>query len=113
MKAAIDKGDWDTVKKFFEEYASKVNPEADVIFTDSYVNNNYYRPMKVLAGSFAERAVSAKQTALVEQEVAFEGAMKGLLNCVQDLPGEGFFAAPIKMPTGAARTKLVRPSRNG
>ena len=40
--------------------------------SDSYVNVNLYRPMKVFSGSFAERGQSPKQKALVDQEVAFE-----------------------------------------
>jgi len=35
----------------------------------------------------------------------FEVAMKSLENCVKDVKGEGFFAADIKMPTGAAKKK--------
>ena len=38
----------------------------------------------------------------------FEVAMKSLENCVKDVKGEGFFAADIKMPTGAARKKQAQ-----
>lgn len=34
--------------------------------------------------------------------------MKGLEGCVKNMKGEGFFAADIKMPTGADRKKQVR-----
>lgn len=34
-------------------------------------------------------------------------AMKGLEGSVKDMKGEGFFAADIKMPTGADKKKQV------
>ena len=34
--------------------------------------------------------------------------MKSLEGCVKDMKGEGFFAADIKMPTGADKKKQVR-----
>ena len=33
--------------------------------------------------------------------------MKSLEGCVKDMKGEGFFAADIKMPTGADKKKQV------
>ena len=33
--------------------------------------------------------------------------MKGLEGCIKNMKGEGFFAADIKMPTGAARKAQV------
>jgi hypothetical protein len=77
LKTAIEKDDWDTVAKFFEEYVVKYNPndKSQIDQTDTYVNKYYYRPMTVLSGSFAERGTSPKQKALMEQEVAFENAM--------------------------------------
>eukprot|EP01036_Dinobryon_divergens_P025509 gene25509-34062_t len=107
LKSAIEKDDWDVVAKFFEEYVSKYNPndKSQVDQTDSYVNNYILRPMKVLSGSFAERGTSPKQKALADKEVDFEKAMTRLEGCTKDMPGEGFFAATIKMPTGNERTK--------
>ena len=32
---------------------------------------------------------------------------KNSAGCTKDMPGEGFFAATIKMPTGKERTKQV------
>ena len=34
--------------------------------------------------------------------------MKGLEGCIKNMKGEGFFAADIKMPTGAARKAQVK-----
>lgn len=80
MKSAIDKDDWTVVAKFFEEYVSKYNPndKTQVDQTDSYLNNYFLRPMKVLSGSFAERGTSPKQKALAEKELDFEKAMTRL-----------------------------------
>jgi len=61
--------------------------------------------MSVFAGSFAERGTSDKQRALMQQEELFAAAMGELEGCVKDRKGEGFFAADIKMPQGAARKK--------
>jgi len=105
VKNAIDKEDWPVVTKFFEEFVSKYNPNdpSQIDSTDSYVNVNVYRPMKVFSGSFAERGQSPKNTALLNQELAFEKAMKGLEGSIKDMKGDGFFAADIKMPTGDAK----------
>jgi len=110
LKNVVESGNWDAIKKFFEVYPSKINRNDpnQVDAYDSYVNLNFYRPMKVLAGSFAERGTSTKQRALTEQEVAFETAMAELEGCVKDRKGEGFFAQTIKMPTGEARKKQAK-----
>jgi hypothetical protein len=76
--------------------------------TDSYVNLNFYRPMVVFAGSFAEKGQSPKQRALMEYKDKFTAAMGELEGCVKDRKGEGFFAADIKMPTGEARTEQAK-----
>lgn len=80
VKKAVETGDWEAIKKFTEVYASKINRNdaTQIDAYDSYVNLNFYRPMKVLAGSFAERGSSIKQRALLDQEVAFETAMSDL-----------------------------------
>ena len=113
------------------------NDKTQVDQTDSYINNYLLRPMKVLSGSFAERGTSPKQKVLAEKELDFEKAMTRLegdekttshlfllyftflvvtgltkhkkisAGCTKDMPGEGFFAATIKMPTGKERTKQV------
>lgn len=44
----------------------------------------------------------------MKQEQIFEAAMSDLEGCVKDRKGEGFFAADIKMPTGAARQKQAQ-----
>lgn len=107
LKTAIEKDDWGVVEGFFKEYVSKYNKNdpSQVDGTDSYINNNLLRPMKVLSGSFAERGSSPKQKLLAEKELAFEDAMKSLEGCIKDTKGEGFFASTIKMPTGKERTK--------
>jgi len=108
LKEAIDKGNWDVVSKFFAEYVSKVNKnDPDQVQTDTFVNNNLYRPMTLLSGTFAERGTSIKTRLLVEEATKFSQAMVSLEGCVKDLKGEGFFAPTIKMPTGEARTKQV------
>lgn len=80
LKNAIDQEKWDVVEKFFEQYASKVNRNDpnQVDAYDTYVNNNLYRPMRILAGSFAERGSSPKQRILLEKEMAFEQVMDEL-----------------------------------
>lgn len=105
VKNAIDNNDWKVIEKMFEEYASKMNgsQKDQVDQTDTYVNNHFLRPMTLLAGSFAERGTSAKQRGLMEQEEVFSAAMLSLEGCVKDTPGQGFFASPIKAPTGSAR----------
>eukprot|EP01038_Epipyxis_sp_PR26KG_P015584 gene15584-21050_t len=110
LKSAIESGDWDTVTKFFDVYVSKVNKNDpnQIDATDSYLNDKFLRPMQLLSGSFAERGISAKQTQLNDKKLAFESSMKELEGSVKDLPGEGFFASPIKAPTGAARTKQAK-----
>ena len=109
LKEAIDKGNWDVVSKFFAEYVSKVNRnDPGQVQTDTYVNNNLYRPMTLLSGTFAERGSSIKTRLLLDEEAAFSQAMASLEGCVKDIKGEGFFAPTTKMPTGEARTKQVR-----
>jgi hypothetical protein len=105
LKQAIDKEDWKVVEKAFEEYVSKYNKydPNQVDATDSYVNVHFYRPMTLFAGSFAERGSSPKTKAMMEQEALFEEAMGTLEGCIKDRKGNGFFAADIKMPTGAAK----------
>lgn len=107
VKAAIDKEDWGVITKFFEVFVSKYNADdkTQIDSTDTYVNQNIFRPMIVFSGSFAERGSSPKTKALQDQEKAFEAAMGELEGCVKDKKGEGFFAADIKMPTGEARKK--------
>ena len=77
LKGAIDQEKWEIVTKFFDEFVTKYNPNdaTQVDATDTYVNNNLYRPMIVFSGSFAERGSSNKQRSLLEQETAFEAAM--------------------------------------
>ena len=110
VKAAIDKEDYAVISKFFEVFVTKYNADdkSQVDATDTYVNQNIIRPMIVFSGSFAERGSSPKTKALKEQEQAFEKAMGELEGCVKDRKGEGFFAADIKMPTGAARKKQAQ-----
>lgn len=109
LKEAIDKGNWDVVSKFFAEYVSKVNKnDPGQVQTDTFVNNNLYRPMTLLSGTFAERGSSIKTRLLLDEEAAFSQAMASLEGCVKDIKGEGFFAPTTKMPTGEARTKQVR-----
>jgi hypothetical protein len=81
LKTAIEKDDWAVVTKFFEEYVAKYNKNdpSQVDSTDSFINNNLIRPMKVLSGSFAERGTSPKQKLLAEKEAAFEEAMRLLI----------------------------------
>lgn len=112
LKQAIDKEDWKVVEKAFEEYVSKYNKNDpnQVDATDSYVNVHFYRPMTVFAGSFAERGSSPKTKAMMEQEALFEEAMGTLEGCIKDRKGNGFFAADIKMPTGAAKKKQALES---
>lgn len=111
LKKAIDKEDWPTVKTLFEEFVYKVNKDdLGSNQMDTPINQQFYRPMTVLAGSFAERAASPKQRALTEIEADFEKAMVGLEGCTKDMKGEGFFAATTKMPTGAARVKQAKQS---
>jgi len=110
LKEAIDKEDYKVIAKMYEEYASKViaNRDNEVAQTDTYVNNKFYRPMTILAGSFAEKGTSVKQRTLMEQEVKFEEAMKLMQGTTKDMPGDGWFAAKIKQPTGAARKKQAQ-----
>lgn len=105
LKEIIAKEDYAALAKMFSEYASKMNGTVkdQVDQTDTFVNSRYFRPMTIFAGSFAERGTSEKQRALMEQEVAVEEALKLLQGCTQDMKGEGFFAAKIKMPTGGER----------
>lgn len=106
LKTAIDKEDFNVVKKFFEIYVVKANDLGDK--TDSYYQNHFTRPLTVLGGSFAERGVSPKQKLLAEQELVFETAMGELEGCIKDRKGEGFFAPDIKMPKGADRKKQAQ-----
>lgn len=107
LKAAIDKEDWKVVEKFFEEYVSKYNGSVkdQAETTDTYVNSRFFRPMQLFSGTFAERGTSPKQRALAEQLELFKTAMNDLEGCIKDRPGNGFFAAKIKAPTGAERKK--------
>ena len=97
LKTAVDKEDWDTIKKFFEVYVSKynVNDPKQVDATDTYVNAQLYRPMTVFAGSFAEKGTSPKQKALMEQEALFESAMSQLESTASVTKGSGFFASDV------------------
>lgn len=112
LKQAIDKEDWKVVEKAFEVYVSKYNKNDpnQIDATDSYVNVHFYRPMTLFAGSFAERGSSPKNKAMMEQEALFEEAMGNLEGCIKDRKGNGFFAADIKMPTGAAKKKQASES---
>jgi len=107
LKSAIDKEDWKVVEKYFEEYVSKYNPSdtSVVMSTDTYVNVHFFRPMQLFSGTFAERGSSPKQRALSDQLDVFKSAMDELEGCIKDRPGQGFFAAKIKAPTGAAKKK--------
>lgn len=95
LKAAVDNSDWSTIAKFFEVYVTKYNPSdpKQVDATDTYVNSKFFRPMTVFAGSFAEKSSSPKQKAMMEQEQAFESAMKELEKCATVTKGQGFFAS--------------------
>ena len=111
LKSAVDKEDYKVIGGMFEEYASKVIASRDneVVQTDTFANAKYYRPMTVLAGSFAERGSSEKQRQLMEQEQAFETAFRSLEGTTKDLKdGPFFFSGTIKMPTGAARKKQAQ-----
>ena len=111
LKSAIEKEDYKVIENMFEEYASKViaSRENEVVQTDTFVNQKFYRPMTVLAGSFAERGSSEKQRLLMEQEQAFEAACRTLEGTTKDLKdGPYFFSGTIKMPTGAARKKQAQ-----
>eukprot|EP01041_Mallomonas_annulata_P008246 gene8246-16962_t len=107
LKQAIDKEDWKVVEKIFEEYVTKYNPNFpdQVDATDTYVQSTFFRPMTVLAGSFAERGSSPKQRALTEQLEVFEKAINKLESSVRVTKGEGFFAADVQPPTGAEKKK--------
>jgi len=112
LKQAIDKEDWKVLEKAFEVYVSKYNKNDpnQIDATDTYINVHFYRPMTLFAGSFAERGSSPKTKAMMEQEALFEEAMGNLEGCIKDRKGSGFFAADIKMPTGAAKKKLALES---
>ena len=105
LKEAIDKDDWKTVEKFFEEYPSKMNgsQKDQVDQYDTYVNDKLYRPMQLLAGSFAERGSSDKQRTLMVHREEFVAAMAQLEGCVKDTKEPGFFGKTFKAPTGSAR----------
>lgn len=92
--AAVDKEDWAAVKKLFEVYPTKMNgsQKDQVDTTDTYVNSHFYRPMTLLAGSFAERGSSEKQRALMDQEVAVKASLDSLSASVLERRGEGLFA---------------------
>lgn len=92
--AAVDKEDWAAIKKLFEVYPTKMNgsQKDQVDTTDTYVNSHYYRPMTLLAGSFAERGSSEKQRALMEQQVAIKASLDSLSASVLERRGEGLFA---------------------
>jgi hypothetical protein len=107
LKQAIEKGDWATVEKMFDVYVTKYNPNdpGQIDKTDRYVDAFFLRPMTVFSGSFAEKGVSPKQTAMMKQEEVFAAAMGELEGCVKDRKGAGFFDPVIKSPTGDARKK--------
>jgi hypothetical protein len=111
LKEAVNTEDYKAISKIFEEYASKVIASRDneVAQTDTYVNAKFYRPMTVVSGSFAERGTSEKQRILLEQEQAFEKAMRLLEGTTRDMKdGEFFFSPTIKMPTGAERKEQAK-----
>jgi hypothetical protein len=97
LKTAVEKEDWDTIKKFFEVYVSKYNANdpKQIDATDTYVNAQLYRPMTVFAGSFAEKGTSPKQKSLMEQEILFETAMSQLEGTASVTKGTGFFASDV------------------
>jgi hypothetical protein len=110
LKEIVSKEDYAALAKIFVEYASKMNGSVkdQVDQTDTFVNSRYFRPMTIFAGSFAERGTSEKQRALMEQEAAVEEALRLLQGCTQDMKGDGFFAAKIKMPTGKERKEQLQ-----
>ena len=63
LKTAIEKENWSVVEKLFEVYVTKYNANdpSQVDSSDTFANSRFYRPMTILAGSFAERGSSAKQ----------------------------------------------------
>lgn len=105
LKAAVDKGDWKVVEKFFEEYPSKMNgsQKDQVDQYDTFVNDKILRPMLLLSGSFAERGSSDKQRLLMADREAFIVATEMLKGSVMDTKESGFFGKTIKAPTGAAQ----------
>lgn len=105
LKAAVDKEDWKTVEKFFEEYPSKMNgsQKDQVDQYDTFVNDKILRPMLLLSGSFAERGSSDKQRILMADREAFIAATEKLKGSVMDTKESGFFGKTIKAPTGAAQ----------
>jgi hypothetical protein len=50
LKQAVDKEDWDVVTKFFDTFVVKVNPNDpnQIDQTDTFVNQNFFRPMASL-----------------------------------------------------------------
>ena len=73
LKNAIEKEDWKVVEKMFEDFVSKKNAKTDEVYQiDSYVNTNFFRPMSIFSGTFAERGSSPKERSLMEQEQLFE-----------------------------------------
>ena len=111
LKNAVETEDYKVIGGMFDDYASKVIASRDneVVQTDTFVNAKFYRPMTVLAGSFAERGTSEKQRQLMDQEQAFEQAFRLLEGTTKDLKdGDFFFSPTIKMPTGAARKKQAQ-----
>ena len=107
LKQEIEKENWPVVEKMFDVYVTKYNANdpSQIDSTDFYANNRYYRPMTILAGTFAERGSSQKQRDLLDQLDNFKSAMFKMENCFKDMKGEGFFAADIKKPTGNDKKK--------
>lgn len=111
LKNAVESEDYKVIGDMFDEYATKViaNRDNEVVQTDYFANAKFYRPMTVLAGSFAERGSSEKQRLLMDQEQAFEQAFRVLQGTTKDMKdGDFFFSPTIKMPTGPARKKQAQ-----
>lgn len=109
LKSAVEKQQWDVIRKFFELYPSKINKNDpnQIEAYDSYVNKNILRPLKLLTSSSAEKGTSPRQQLLFAKEQEFEQAMALLQGSVKDRKGDGLFAGTIKAPTGKERIEQV------
>ena len=103
----MEKEDYTNAEKLFEVYVTKYNANDpnQIDGTDFYADFHFYKPMNVMAGTFAERGTSEKQRQLIEQLDNFKKAMFRMENCFKDMKEGGFFSATSKKYTGGEKKK--------
>lgn len=72
LKEAVDNEDYKKISSIFDEFVYKQHKtDSELDQMETYVNLNFFRPMKVFAGTFAERGIVFEILIIISLKLSF------------------------------------------